>query len=267
MAHSIDKNQNIIVKLEDFMHVESVKHREKMAFLCADLKKFDGIDYFSMEVCFPTKERYVVSNIPLWSIPYHTEGYYQASFTTTLTEPNYKNCIVHSKYDVIGELHQYIWQVMRNHYKIHPTFAIVRNFAKIKFVFQAFSKFLINDPEKTYQNNKNEFDKFCFYFVTNTIEQIKGKYKKYSDLHIFNNKKALENIILFPEKSNLNSHLTKRELECLHLLSLGKTAKEAARLLNISPETLRTHTKVIRNKLNASNITHAITEAIKLGIL
>lgn len=44
--------------------------------------------------------------------------------------------------------------------------------------------------------------------------------------------------------------LTKRELETLNLLLAGKTAKETARLLNISPRVVDEYLENLRRKLN-----------------
>ncbi|MBP6985443.1 MAG: helix-turn-helix transcriptional regulator [Alphaproteobacteria bacterium] len=42
--------------------------------------------------------------------------------------------------------------------------------------------------------------------------------------------------------------LTMREIECLSYLTTGKSAKEIARLINISPRTVETHISNIRLK-------------------
>lgn len=53
--------------------------------------------------------------------------------------------------------------------------------------------------------------------------------------------------------------LTQRELEVLHLLANGHNVSEAADLLFLSIETIRSHRKSIYAKLNINN-------AIQLGI-
>lgn len=45
-----------------------------------------------------------------------------------------------------------------------------------------------------------------------------------------------------------NIHITRREAECLYHLSLGKTFKEIARLLKISPRTIETHINTLKDK-------------------
>jgi LuxR family maltose regulon positive regulatory protein len=61
--------------------------------------------------------------------------------------------------------------------------------------------------------------------------------------------------------------LSQRELEVLHLLSLGKTNQEIARQLFVSRGTVKAHTANIYRKLDVANRTAAVARARQLGIL
>jgi DNA-binding NarL/FixJ family response regulator len=61
--------------------------------------------------------------------------------------------------------------------------------------------------------------------------------------------------------------LTERELEVLQKVAAGRSNKIAADELRISEETVKTHIKKILAKLAASDRTHAVTIAMKRGIL
>ncbi len=61
--------------------------------------------------------------------------------------------------------------------------------------------------------------------------------------------------------------LTKRELEILSLISLGKTYKKIADQLFISPKTVKKHVENIYNKLHVHNKVEAIQTAIKYNLL
>lgn len=65
----------------------------------------------------------------------------------------------------------------------------------------------------------------------------------------------------------LKSPLTARELEVLSLTSQGKTQKEVARLLNISPKTAANHSEAARRKLSAATITEAIRLSVDLRLI
>jgi LuxR family maltose regulon positive regulatory protein len=61
--------------------------------------------------------------------------------------------------------------------------------------------------------------------------------------------------------------LSKRELEVLHLIALGRTNQEIARQLIVSPGTIKAHTASIYRKLDVANRTEAVARARQLGIL
>jgi DNA-binding NarL/FixJ family response regulator len=61
--------------------------------------------------------------------------------------------------------------------------------------------------------------------------------------------------------------LTAREVEILQLLAFGKTNKEIAEQLFISPDTVKTHLEHIFNKLGASDRTAAVAEALRRRLI
>jgi len=58
-----------------------------------------------------------------------------------------------------------------------------------------------------------------------------------------------------------------RELEVLGLLAAGRSNKEIARHLDVSPNTVKTHVSNIFEKLGAKRRTQAILRARELGII
>ena len=62
-------------------------------------------------------------------------------------------------------------------------------------------------------------------------------------------------------------HLTSREKECLTWASNGKTSSEIAQILDRSVETVRLHIKNSISKLEATNRSQAIANAIHLGLI
>lgn len=62
-------------------------------------------------------------------------------------------------------------------------------------------------------------------------------------------------------------NLSPAELRALNLICHGRTQKEAAGLLFISPKTLAVHLFNIRTKLSAKTTTFACIKAIQAGII
>jgi DNA-binding NarL/FixJ family response regulator len=61
--------------------------------------------------------------------------------------------------------------------------------------------------------------------------------------------------------------LTDREREILQLVAEGKTNKEVASLLNISPTTVETHRTHILQKLGLHSVPDLILHAVRKGII
>jgi len=61
--------------------------------------------------------------------------------------------------------------------------------------------------------------------------------------------------------------LTLREIEVLRGVAAGNANKMVAQLLNISEETVKAHMKSILSKLGANDRTHAVTIALRRGII
>jgi DNA-binding NarL/FixJ family response regulator len=64
-----------------------------------------------------------------------------------------------------------------------------------------------------------------------------------------------------------DDNLSEREVEVLRLVACGNANKRIAALLGISEETVKAHMKNILAKLGASDRTHAVTIALKRGII
>lgn len=65
----------------------------------------------------------------------------------------------------------------------------------------------------------------------------------------------------------MQPHLSRRELECLQWTSEGKTVWECGVILSLSPHTVRCYLESARHKLGASSNTHAVSVALKAGLL
>jgi DNA-binding CsgD family transcriptional regulator len=65
----------------------------------------------------------------------------------------------------------------------------------------------------------------------------------------------------------LQPHLSPRETECLLWTSEGKTVWECGMILGLSPFTVRCYLESARHKLGASSNTHAVSVALKSGML
>jgi DNA-binding CsgD family transcriptional regulator len=69
-----------------------------------------------------------------------------------------------------------------------------------------------------------------------------------------------------PERAE-TVHLPLREASCLRWKALGKTDDEIARILGISPHTVRFHLESARARLGTANTMHTVAKALALGLI
>ena len=76
-------------------------------------------------------------------------------------------------------------------------------------------------------------------------------------------------VSLMRERGLKDSHdlLTEREREVLQLLAEGKSNKEAASILNLSPYTIETHRTNLMQKLNLHNTAEIVLYAVRKAII
>lgn len=65
----------------------------------------------------------------------------------------------------------------------------------------------------------------------------------------------------------MDDDLTPREIDVLRLIAAGNANSQVAVQLSITEETVKAHVKNILSKLNANGRTHAVTIALKRGII
>ncbi len=70
-----------------------------------------------------------------------------------------------------------------------------------------------------------------------------------------------------PQPQEEYPNLTQREVEILQIIAKGLSNSEAAKVLNVSRATIRTHLEHIYEKLSVTNRVEAITEGIRKGLI
>ena len=66
---------------------------------------------------------------------------------------------------------------------------------------------------------------------------------------------------------NISAKLTQREIDCVQLASKGKSAKQIAKILYISQDTVKVHHRNIRQKLNCKTMIEAVVIAMIEGYI
>jgi DNA-binding NarL/FixJ family response regulator len=85
---------------------------------------------------------------------------------------------------------------------------------------------------------------------------------------VFSGRRVLSTEIAGDVMSHLSGQrLSEREVEILRLVALGNSNKAVGKILTLGEATVKTHMRSIMSKLDANDRTHAVTIALKRGII
>ena len=265
--HSIDDNGKICVNLNDFNELsDSIKFRTKIDYLTVQYNCPKGISNFSISMLFRGGQRYYLSNLYLWAIPYRTEGLCRGDVDHDRAFYHQKEFFIQSdiKYDAMQAP---IIQTLESRYNLSTTFAMVRQCPECDFIIETYSKEKILDPQQYYHQVRDEFEKFICHFLNNMQQEIIHALPSPKWAGILTDSDYRKRVITRKITMTDPPALTSRELQCLALIAHGQNTQEVANQLFISKDTVTTHAKSIRQKLKCNNIAEAVGKALIWGLL
>lgn len=264
--HSIDLNGNICVNLQDYNELsDSIRFLDKINYLVEKFNCPKEISNFSISMIFKNGQCYYISNLYFWAIPYRTEGLYRGDVDHDTTIYKGKEFFIQRdiKYD---EMQMSIVKILESRYNLNTTFAMIRQCPDCDFIIEVYNKNRVIDPENLYYQVRNELELFIVNFLDSMQIEIKSALPNVNWLPVLNDREYRKDIITRQAKRHINI-LSTREIECLLCMTEGMSMKEAAKKLNIANETVNSHAKAIRRKLNSKNIAQAVLVASKFGLL
>ncbi|HAT4486927.1 TPA: helix-turn-helix transcriptional regulator [Legionella pneumophila] len=265
--HSVNEDGTICVNLNDYNELsDSIRFRAKIDYLIEKLKCPKEIHNFSISMFFHGGQRYYISNLYLWAIPYRTEGLYRGDVDHDRTLYNGKEFFIQRdiKYDAMQIP---IIQILESRYSLSTTFAMVRQCEECDFIIEAYHSEKVEDPQKLYYQVRDNFEQFICLFFDEMLTEIMTAIPNQKWLAIFNDSEFRKSVITRKAVKKPLAQLTPRELQCLSLISKGMTIKKISEYLHLSSETVNTHAKSIRTKMSCVNITEAVSKAFRLGLL
>ncbi len=265
--HSVDENGVICVNLNDYNELsDSIRFRAKIDYLTTQFNCPKEISNFSISMLFRGGQRYYISNLYLWAIPYRTEGLYRG-------DVDHDRSLFHGKEFFIQRDIKYdtmqipIIQILESRYRLNTTLAIIRQCHECDFIIEAYNNDKVPDPQTLYYKIRDAFETFICHFFDEMQQEIISALPNQKWLSILTDSDYRKKVITRQIFSNNALLLSPRELQCLKLLAQGKNIKEIAAQLFLSSETITTHAKSIRQKLNCKNITAAVSKAFIWGLI
>ncbi|AOU64445.1 helix-turn-helix transcriptional regulator [Legionella pneumophila] len=265
--HSVNDDGTICVNLNDYNELsDSIRFRAKIDHLTEKLSCPKEISNFSISMLFHGGQRYYISNLYLWAIPYRTEGLYRGDVDHDRTIYENKEFFIQRdiKYDAMQIP---IIQILEARYRLSTTFAMVRQCDECDLIVEAYHSEKVADPKKLYYQIRDPFEQFICLFLDAMLPEIKTALPNQKWLAIFNDSEFRKNVIMRKAVKKPLIQLTPRELQCLSLISKGMTISKISETLFLSTDTVKTHAKSIRNKMNSVSITEAVTKAFRYGLI
>lgn len=154
------------------------------------------------------------------------------------------------------------------HFNIGHTFTICQKYKDYADYFHFSAKLGQSYMNQYYLSQLHHIKQFIYYFrdKINSNKELRQAYQlKFSIPPYESGYFTLDgNDIILPATYNQaiatnrifiaqDTYLTKRELQCLHYLALGKKRHEIAQIMSVSPRTIKAHIQNIKSKLNCEN--------------
>lgn len=222
-------------------------------------KKFCNIDE-------PFCHHKTFSNLPLDMGWVRTNGEVAYFTNVPIKNAGYKsidNVVGIKYYDYKSELSQLHESFRENDLNVIETKTKSQNIVVSDNLEQTRKIFLTETTLWQYNNNIKGIV-FIGIDITNSILN-KQIITLLSVLKHYTNKKTI--FLNIKENIENNYHISKREYQCLFLALQGKTAKETAKILNISPRTVEIHIQKVKDKLQCKNKLQLIEFAVSNNIL
>ncbi len=238
--------------------------------LCRPLKKLN-IDFFCFHRVFSDGSEIMLSNSGAWAEHFHRLGY--------STYASFQQIINGFEYFVWPHAHLKL-ETLRRFDNVHHGMTIFTKYSKNNEYIDACGFALSKNLEiSIIVNNIDLLKRFATYFAHQASPIIKrcNNHKitpNASDIFFVsdndgsNTMTRIDRIEFLSQTCSdtpFNQKLTKKELNCIDYLLLGKTANEIAKILNLSPRTVEGHLNNLKNKLGCYSKSELIATLFKKG--
>lgn len=241
--------------------IVSLKYRREIEAFCRSLPSI-GLDHMVMYIVFNDGSCFVLSNIFHMLEAYYAESLYKEDYSFRLeTITGIDHFLCHETFAVSLKFKQ----MLEERFGVHRAYYLVRECPECVFIFGAIKSQPFKDCASVYQGTRKDFEDFCVNFTDQFLDLILHYNPAYRNAFILTNTTYRKAVI---KGGYDKAHtLSDRERECLLLASQGKTTKEIAKILNISPYTVETYSKNIKEKMSCTTMIEAVMEGILRGVI
>lgn len=233
----------------------SATYKERITKLCEQLP--EGIDIFAAFVYLHNGEFTCISNHPKAAEDYLNSGLSRADILQSRQFRRGNRVIYTEEYAKIDPLQSEITRRRATKFNFHRIYCLSRFSSDCSLLFASNRN---NSPEPDpitfYKKSIEAFEKFCCYFMDNTINIFIEALPSLKKTR-FATDQHYRHVVITSRDDPPVEQLTAGESEVLYWAARGKTSEDTAILLGLTKYTLDTYRKRAIAKLNATNITHA----------
>lgn len=258
--HSLLNIQKNDFDLDNYSYIPTVKYRLRVQSSCENLKNLCGFDKFVIAILHGNQKIWLSNISSDMAISYHIYQLYHLD--TSISAENYS----HQEYlipsiQLIHPVDHLYRKFIQEMYHFYTLYILVREcFEATILIYAGSSVPLLDNLEKIYQTTHKILENFAIGFLDDNIEIFSESSSPLKNLCFYQDKYFRKNVLQRKIIEDIKP-LTSQEMISLHWAGYGKTAIEISLIMNISPHTVRQHLKSAIEKLNASNITHAVFKA------
>ncbi len=155
-----------------------------------------------------------------------------------------------------------ILEEMQHRYNLHTVFAMVRQCYECDIIIETYNSTPLENKAGLYFKHRVAMERFISGFIQDMETDLKAMIPESEFLNFFNNQE-FRNQVLTGKPNLTNAILTNRELDCLFLMAHCENTQTAADKLCLSVDTVNSHLKSARKKLNCKTTIQAVAIAFK----
>lgn len=241
-------------------YILSLAYKKQIDEVCQSLPAL-GLKHCVMYLIFNDGSTFVLSNVYSILKPYYYEALYKEDYTCS-------NELIQQDYYLINETSSVssgLKERLSSQFNVYPIYNIIRSHSECTFVFSAIRDAPMESAQLFYEKTVKKFELFCIQFVDAFLDLIVRSNPAYRFSFVLNNKSLRHAIIRQGYEKEII--LSAREQECLWHAGQGKSSKEIAQILQISPYTVEQYLKRIRDVFNCNKLPEIMMECIHRGII
>lgn len=246
--------------MKEIPFIASLYYKDILQTLNPKLQNI-GISYISIYLLFPNGERFVLTNYSELAKNYYIDDAYLKDKNFFSDMYDHGSTLFPEDTQLFGGYED----VFAGRFNAHWNYYTAWKAYDCQIIVGALSNIKRQDNKMFHKMTKKRLQNILCSFFDSHMHIFTTQNPNFKNTRIFSDGTYRRNLIqgsLCDQERNISD----KELMALYWSALGKTSEEASMILGVSKNSINTYRQNVTEKLNCSNITHAVFEASKRGI-